>query len=362
MALMTDAFGGYGGIAQYNRDFLTALNALDPNGQIHVLPRIAPEVVEHLPGRVIQHSPLRSRIAYSIAAIRLALKLRPDIVVCGHLYHGPLARRIAAMNGAKLTSQLHGTEVWKPLAKKHLHPLEKSDLVFCVSEDTRRRYLAQREGSHDNTVVIHNTVDSRFQPRNRDAARARFGITDETTILTVARLDGRQGYKGHDRIIDALPALRTHKGNVIYVIAGVGEDRARLEHRAEARGVSKHVHFLGKVPDLAMPDLYSAADLFALPSTGEGFGIVYLEAMACGTPAIGLNVGGASDALVDGKLGWCVHEDEFTAALACALNAPRPNPDLLSSAVQARFGKEVFQRRVSEALLTLGQLPRDEAR
>ena len=121
------------------------------------------------------------------------------------------------------------------------------------------------------------------------------GLEDEFAILTVGRIDPKNnGYKGHDRIIRALPNLRRQDRAVVYLIAGEGDDRARLERLASELGVEDRVRFLGKVPFEDLPDAYRAADLFALPSTGEGFGIVYIEAMACGTPAIGLSMGGAT--------------------------------------------------------------------
>jgi len=168
--------------------------------------------------------------------------------------------------------------------------------------------------------------------------------------LTVARLDGRDGYKGHDKIIPQVAQLRAQGANVCYLVAGVGEDQGRLEALALSLGIPDHVRFLGKVPHADLPDLYRAADLFALPSTGEGFGIAFLEAMACGTPAIGLAVGGAPDALGDGELGLCVPEDEFPAALARALQTGRPGAAMLAPVVQERFGFPTFQRRVGEAL------------
>jgi phosphatidylinositol alpha-1,6-mannosyltransferase len=353
LALVTDAFGGYGGIAQYNRDFLEALASLDGLEALHVLPRIAPEQRYEVPEGITQHKPIAGRMAYSFAALRVAFKLRPDIVICGHVYHGPLAVRIAGACGAKLTSQLHGTEVWKPLARKHLDPLVQSDLVFCVSRDTKSRYRAQAGNRSNNEVVIHNTVGDHFQSGDRSAARARFGISNETVILTVARLDERNGYKGHDRVIDVLPSLLIDGRNVVYLVAGVGNDRPRLERRAKDLGVAKFVRFLGKVPDDTMPDLYRAADLFALPSTGEGFGIVFVEAMACGTPAIGLNVGGAPDALGDGELGWCVSEADFPAALVRALDSGQPTRGSLPAMIRSRFGRAVFQRKIAQALSRL---------
>jgi phosphatidylinositol alpha-1,6-mannosyltransferase len=87
-----------------------------------------------------------------------------------------------------------------------------------------------------------------------------------------------------------------------------------------------------------------------MPSTGEGFGIVFIEAMACGTPAIGLAVGGASDALADGELGVCVSEQEFPDALEDAIRHCRQRPKQLSQEVNRRFGRLSFDTAVAEQI------------
>ena len=138
-----------------------------------------------------------------------------------------------------------------------------------------------------------------------------------------------------------------------YLIAGEGKDLDRLERLARECDVVEHVRFLGKVPPEDLPDLYRAADLFALPSTGEGFGIAYLEAMACGTPAIGLSLGGVPDALGDGKLGTCVSPEDFPQAFIEALQHCRERRDGLPERVRERFDFQIFASRLQMLLRPL---------
>lgn len=353
LALVTDAFGGYGGIAQYNRDLIGALAAVNSVSKVEVLPRIAPEGARAaLPAKVRQHAPLNGRIAYTAAALARAAT-RPNLIINGHLYHSALSQLTARVAGAPMVSVLHGTEIWDPIPRRHLVPLQASNLVLCVSADTESRFVEEAPALKGRTALTYNTVGDEFRPGDRAAARARFNLAEEFAILTVARLDVR-AYKGHDRIISLLRSLPVGERPVVYLIAGVGEDEARLRTLAAAAGVVERVRFLGKVPAKDLPDLYRAADLFALPSTGEGFGIVYLEAMGCGTPAIGLAVGGAPDALGRGALGTIARPDGFAQALFAAIEPAAAMDESaraeLSQRVHARFGRATFYARISEVL------------
>jgi phosphatidylinositol alpha-1,6-mannosyltransferase len=342
LALVTDAFGGRGGIAQYNRDFVSAVATLDTISAVDLLPRICPDPPGEQGGKIRQLPLHPGRAAFSAAAVLQCVRQRYDIVYCGHLYLGPLARILARTMGSRLLSQLHGTEIWEAPTKWRRDALEASDLVFCVSRDTRARALAHSSLRPERVVVQPNTVGERYVPRNRAAARARFGFGDEKILLTVGRLDERDGYKGHDRVIATLPDLVARDPSIVYAIAGEGNDRPRLEALVREKGLGAHVRFLGFLPFADLPDVYSAADVFVMPSTGEGFGIVYLEAMACGTPAIGLPVGGAPDALCDGELGYVSPEDRLPQTIREALDATVDREEL-SRQVHRRFGWPTFR-------------------
>jgi phosphatidylinositol alpha-1,6-mannosyltransferase len=351
LLLATDAFGGYGGIAQYNRDLITAMNNSPRVSQVDVLVRLG---AGHAPAtlpKVRQSAPVHSRILYAAQSLAKALRRPPDLVISAHLYHGPLASMVARLTGARLVSQLHGTEVWTGIAPQHVRPLERSDLILCVSRDTSSRIRSQVRMADERVLVVPNTVADAFSPGDRASVRARLGLGEYRMILTVARLDPRGGYKGHDMVIRALPELTSaHNGGLVYWIAGEGDDRARLQGLARDLGVADQVRFMGKTSLADLLDLYRAADLFVLPSSGEGFGIAFIEAMACGTPALGLAVGGAPDALGDGELGICVTAQAFPEALRKALDAPRPDPQELHAGVIGRFGRHAFQRNIDMML------------
>jgi phosphatidylinositol alpha-1,6-mannosyltransferase len=350
LALLTDAFGGRGGIAQYNRDLTTAL-ARDPSfASIEILPRVAPDDLGSLPAKVRQHKPRLGRLSYVLAAWRLASQLKPHVVFCGHLFMVPLGVTIARAFGARLVVQVHGVEAWTRPQWPLRRALERADLILAVSRDTRARVLAWADIVPERVRVASNTVAADFTPGDRAAARAALGLYDEFVLLTVGRLAASERYKGHDRIIPALKPLLEAGMNPIYLIVGDGDDRPRLEALARECDVGSQVRFLGHVPRDALPNLYRAAQIFVLPSLGEGFGIVLLEAMACGTPAVGLAHGGAMDALCDGELGVALEVDDVRAGLIRVCSASYAGQleagEALAHKVDERFGRSAFERRV----------------
>jgi phosphatidylinositol alpha-1,6-mannosyltransferase len=352
LALVTDAFGGRGGIAQYNRDFFGALAEAGIMSSITVLPRqtsdlpAPPETIEQRPARP-------GRTTYSIAALRTALFRSVDVVFCGHLFMAPLAALIARLKGAKLIVQTHGIEAWRRPSRSQRAALEAADLVLCVSRHTRAAVLSWAAIAPERALVVPGTVREVFTPGDGSTQRAALALGGKRILLTVGRMDSRERYKGHDRVIAAIPDLVSKGHDICYLVVGEGTDRARLEALARAAGVSDRVRFLGAVELQSLVQTYRMADLFVMPSTGEGFGVAFLEAMASGTPALGLNVAGARDALADGQLGTAVPETEFAASIARLLDSAKPSSCALAVATHFRFGRKQFANRV---LVTLNRL------
>ncbi|MGE0257745.1 MAG: glycosyltransferase family 4 protein [Alphaproteobacteria bacterium] len=346
LALVTDAFGGTGGIAQYNRDFLAVLAASPRFAALAVAPRHAGEPVE-TPERITQTRPRGGRLRYVLRVAGAALRQRPDIVFCGHLHLAPLAAAVARLARARLILQTHGIEVWPAPSRWRRRAAEAADLVLSVSRHTRAAVLAWADIAPERAVVVPNTVGDGFAPGDGSALRKAWGLAGKRVLLTVGRLDARERYKGQDRVIEAIPELVARGHDIAYVVIGDGDDRSRLIETAARFGVAGRVRFVGYASREKLVEAYRMADLFVMPSEGEGFGIAFLEAMACGTPALGLAAGGARDALGDGELGTALgRDDDLAAAIDRLLTGPRPDPDALAGGVRARFGREAFASRV----------------
>jgi len=349
LALVPDAYGGRGGIAQYNRDFLGAIAEMNILSSITVLPRQAPDPPQP-PRGIRQLRAHAGRIGYSVAALRTALVQPVDLVFCGHLFMAPLAALIARFKRAKLIVQTHGIEAWSRPSKLQRAAMEQADLVLSVSRHTRAAVLSWAAIAPERVLVVPNTVREMFTPGDGSAQRASLGLEGKRVLLTVGRMHSRERYKGHDRVIAVIPDLVKKGHDICYLIVGEGDDRARLEDHARDAKASDRARFLGAIGLQSLVEIYRTADLFVMPSTGEGFGVAFLEAMASGTPALGLEVAGARDALADGELGTVVSEPEFTATLERLLVEAKPDPSALAAATRARFGGQPFGTGVRAAL------------
>jgi phosphatidylinositol alpha-1,6-mannosyltransferase len=353
LALVTDAFGGHGGIAQYNRDFLTSLTTCEGVDNLIVLPREGAPSPGMLPTGVRQLGPVKGRLAYSLAALRVAQAHRPiDIVFCGHLFMTPLAAAIARFLHASLWVQVHGVDAWEELSSPYRRSVETAALVTSVSRYTRQRLLQWVGLDPARVKVLPNTVDSRFQPGPKpDYLLERYAACGRKVLMTVSRLASSEQYKGHDRVIRALPRVLLEHPGAIYIIVGDGDDCPRIKAVAEECGVADKVRFAGRVAPEELPEYYRLADVFVMPSTGEGFGIAFLEAMASGTPVIGGNKDGSLDPLGDGALGTAIDPEDagaLASAICVALRTPAGLPE-----GAGRFSQSAFSAHVRDLVWSL---------
>jgi glycosyltransferase involved in cell wall biosynthesis len=267
------------------------------------------------------------------------------------------------LSRAKLWTTTHGVDVWQPGPRLDNAGLRRSDLVTTVSEYTRGRLREWSGIPVERIRLLHNTIDlGRYTPGPPPRQLIeRYDARGKKVLLTVGRLSVHERYKGQDRVIRVLADLERASGPLCYIVAGSGDDRPRLEQLARECNVSHLVQFAGFVPDEEIQDHYRLADVFVMPSTGEGFGIVFLEAMACGCPVIAGNRDGSVDALAHGELGRLIDPhspEELLQALVATLGEgrhhDRPIPGL------ERFSMPRFCDRVDELIAGLrgGSSPR----
>lgn len=229
--------------------------------------------------------------------LREALRLGQgcDRIVCGHVAQLPVAWASSRIRPRqKYFLVAHGIEVWRPFNAGERLALRGVERIFCVSAHTRRELLRYAPVDPSRAVVLPNCLDPGFV-----VAPGRPIAQCPPTIVTIARLGREDRYKGVEALIEAMPAVRATEPAARLRIIGTGEDRERLESLARHLGVlGSAVEFLGFVGDEELSRELEECRLFALPSLKEGFGLVYLEAMARGRPCVAARAGGAPEVVL----------------------------------------------------------------
>lgn len=339
LILATDAYGGHGGIALYTRDLAKALaTAAD---EVVVVPRIVRHAVEELPPNVtFAAGAARGNVAYFRELRRVLRGGAFDLVICGHINLLPAAR-IAARHPLLM---VYGIEAWRPHRRAVINRLvPDARAVVSISDITLHRF---RHWSHYGgpSHVLPNAVDiARYgiRPKRADLV-ARYGLEGKRVLMTVGRIIEAERYKGFDEVIGVLGDLPP---DVVYVIAGSGDDAPRLARKAAACGVGDRVVFTGFFPEEEKADLFALADVYVMPSRGEGFGFVLLEALASGVPVVASKHDGGREAVRDGALGLLV-DPSNPAEVRCAIvellaRGERRVPEGLEHFSVARFEERV---------------------
>lgn len=357
LVLLTDAFGGHGGIALYNRDLLTALCEHPDCHEVIAIPRLMPNQSEPQPKKLTYITGgLGSKLRYVMTVLQ-AVKRSPsfDLIVCGHINLIPIAMLLRFWIKAPVLLEIYGVDAWQPTKNKLANILvQKIDAFVSISEITRQRFLSWASVPRVKGFLLPNAIHlEQYGPGPKSPELLRhYELEGKTVIMTLGRLESLERYKGFDEILELLPELACEIKDIVYLIVGKGADQSRLEEKARALGVADRVVFTGFIDEAEKAAHFRLADAYVMPSQGEGFGFVFLEAMACGVPVIASKVDGSREAVRDGELGLLVDPDkpeEMKAAILKALKQP-------SGVVQdglGYFSFGHFKIRVNQILLSI---------
>jgi phosphatidylinositol alpha-1,6-mannosyltransferase len=357
VALLTDAYGGFGGIAMYNRDLLEAMCGHGRVEQVQAFPRKITHPVEPMPARLDYRREASGGVVAFARAVSLEMLWgpRPDLIYCAHINLAPVAMAMRIRWRAPVLLGLYGVECWQPTGRRIADRAARSfDQFYAISRITRSRFSSWSGVSEDRIHLLPNAIHLEsygVAPASEDVCR-RFGLIGRTVILTLGRIVSEERAKGFDEVIGALSELRTRIPNILYVIAGDGSYRSALEDKVRGLGLEKQVVFTGKVSEADKVELYRAAHAYVMPSRGEGFGFVFLEAMACGTPCVASSADGSSDAVRDGTLGSMIDPGDQNALVAATVAAVAKKKEV--PAGLEYFGFPSFRRRVHNMLDTSG--------
>ena len=342
LLLATDAYGGHGGIAFYNRCLAEALAQMPEVTEVVVVPRVMRFAPADVPAKIrFVANAAGSKLRYLRTVARLAGE-RFDLLICGHVNLLPLAVPLAKLKRVPVVLQVHGIDVWEQPFARAAFWVRQVNAVWSVSGVTRDRMNSWARLPLRKYTVIPNTIHLErygIAPRRSDLVN-RYNLSGRKVILTLARLAGSERYKGIDEVLEVMPALIVDDSAFVYLIVGDGDDQGRLEAKAAALGVAGHVVFAGYVDEVEKADHLRLADVFVLPGRGEGFGIVYLEALACGVPVVGSQLDGSREALRNGMLGEIVDPADLATikhGILRAIKKQREVPEALNYFIWAKF-------------------------
>lgn len=363
--LFLTVFSQQGGIEKFNRSFLKTCLDLEKNDEFQFSAHVVHDHPQHLDTR---YADLKSFHGYSGNIInflvsQLFVLFRNEALVLGHLNLSVVGYlRKLLFPKRKLIVICHGIEVFTPLRGFRKKVLQRADHILAVSKYTKEQLVNLQQVQPDKVRIFPNTIDPFFKlPVNfskPDYLKKRYGLNgSEKVLFTLTRLNSKEGYKGYDKVLTILPTLLQRGVNVKYILAGKADEAEmkRVNQLLDQHDLKEHVLITGFLPDEEVTDHFLLADAFVMPSMGEGFGIVYIEAMACGLPVIAGNKDGSTEALQFGKLGTLVDPDnlsQITEAVIQGLEQGQ-NPALLQKKVMEHFSYSLFSERLGQLFKTI---------
>lgn len=325
-----EIFSSEGGIQSYVKDILKAYLSVTagtnspPTAEVLLL-RDSPDCQNPFESKNLRFHYLKTdpvwfgRLNFAARILINLVQKRPKRVFCGHINLAPLIQTLCEPLGIPYTILTYGKEVWETLGPKYQIAMSQADSIWTISRYTRDRTCCNNQLNPAKFQIVPCVVDENIFTigLNPQDLLAQYNLTGAKILMTVARLRSTDIYKGIDVTIQALPQIAKTFPNVKYLVIGRGDDRSRLVQLAADLGVAERVVFAGFVATENLASYYRLADAYVMPSQ-EGFGIVYLEALACGLPVLAGDSDGSADPLQDGKLGWRVpYRNSEAVAVAC---------------------------------------------
>ena len=258
-----------------------------------------------------------NRIMFVVKSIISAAK--PDIIILSHINLAIIGLLIKIINpGCKVWLVAHGIEVWRPQSIFKRSLLKKCDKIICVSNFTKQQMISRHRVAPEICSVLNNTIDPFMKLPETFTKPAgliqRYKLnTGDPVIFTLTRLASYEQYKGHDQVIKAVAKLKLVYPDIKYILSGKYDidEEIRINNLIDEYRVRDNVILTGFIDEKELPDHFLLADIFVLPSKKEGFGIVFIEALACGLPVICGNADGSIDAICNGKLGKAINADNI---------------------------------------------------
>lgn len=301
-----------GGIETYSRSLIGALLQMDQVDSVEILALNDSRGLDSSKAgrKVLYKGFQRNKLGFSLKA--LAAARNADVVIAIHINFATLFPYLELINSrAHKMVIVHGIEVWQRLTPARLRGALAAESILPVSDFTREQLIhfnPELQGKRFN--ILSGTFDPDYAKESRFFSRDELKLPPGKMLLVVTRLKDSELYKNVDLVIRAMPSVVAHHPDTFLVIVGEGEDKVRLQEIAHDLNVENNVIFAGRVSSEHLPSFYRNCHIFVLPSTKEGLGIVYLEAMQFSKPCIGVTAGAAKEVISDGETGLLVNADD----------------------------------------------------
>jgi len=295
---------------------------------------------------------------FSFAFQTLKSGLDADVIVLSHIHLLIFAWLIKKINPHKrIILFAHGIEIWTELNQWKTTFIRNQVEILAVSNFTAKKIEEVHRVSPSKIKVLNNCLDPFFKVpltlEKQQKLMDRYQLTASHKVLfALNRLSSAEQYKGYDRVIEALAALPE---NVHYLLAGKAdaEESQRLIDLIADKGLKERVILTGFIADEEIIDHYLLADVFVMPSKGEGFGISFIEAAACGRRSITGDKDGGTDAILNGSLGQSVNPNDKAGLITAILKEVDLiyNKKELQEKCLSTFGFKGYKQKMSDVLL-----------
>ncbi len=347
------AFSGTGGIEQVNKSWIYTL-AKEPSVILRTLVLLDAKENYSYTNHTFFKGFKGNKFTFLWTYFQLALK--SEVLIISHIHLSILVPLLKILKPKLKTIIIcHGIEVWNDLSTLRKAALKKSDVILAVSAFTKEKLIKKHQIREAQISVFPNALSPNFPVpttfEKSEVLKQRYAIKENSVVLlTIARLASGERYKGYDQVIKAIPSLLISFPNLVYIIGGKAdaEEQTRIEALVQANNLTQHVVLAGFIAEDEMIAHYQLANVFVMPSTGEGFGISFIESAACGTPVLGGNQDGSPEAIISGVTGELCDPtsiNEIAAKINHLLVQPR-NPIFVQENALNNYSFAVYQNRI----------------